>query len=53
MFPMQGVWVQTLVGELISYIAKNLKKKKSLALAKAAGSQVLWSEPVALWADNS
>lgn len=38
---MQGVWVQTLVGELISYIAKNLKEKKKLGLAKAAGYQVL------------
>lgn len=36
---MQGVWVQTLVGELISYIVKNLKKKKkkSLALASQRG----------------
>ena len=46
---MQGVWVQTLVGELISYIAKNLKKKiKKLGFSQ--GSRVSGS---LVWACGS
>ena len=39
MLPMQGAWVQSLVGELRSHVLHNTTKAKPTASAKAGGHE--------------